>query len=128
MVIDSKPEAIDELDRRIMQLKIEREALKKETDKASKERLGKLEKELGRARAGVGDADRQVAGREEQARRDPDASRRSSTGCATSWRSAQRRGDLARAGEIAYGMIPELERKLAAAEDAKAAATWCRRR
>src|SRR5690606_13639056 len=47
MEVDSKPEALDELDRRIMQLKIEREALKKETDQASRERLAKLETELG---------------------------------------------------------------------------------
>ena len=47
MQIDSKPEKLDELDRRIIQLKIEREALKKETDKASKDRLATLEKELG---------------------------------------------------------------------------------
>ena len=47
MQVDSKPEELDELDRRIMQLKIEREALKKETDPASRERLQKLEKELG---------------------------------------------------------------------------------
>ncbi|MFX7071626.1 hypothetical protein ABTI09_20255, partial [Acinetobacter baumannii] len=46
MEVDSKPEALDELDRRIMQLKIEREALKKETDQASRERLVKLETEL----------------------------------------------------------------------------------
>ena len=46
MQIDSKPEELDELDRRIMQLQIEREALKKETDSASKDRLGKIEKEL----------------------------------------------------------------------------------
>ena len=46
MQVDSKPEALDELDRRIMQLKIEREALKKEKDTASKDRLAKLEKEI----------------------------------------------------------------------------------
>ena len=64
MQVDSKPEALDELDRRIMQLKIEREALKKEKDKASKDRLAKLEKEIGNL--------------EEQATRCPAAGRRRS--------------------------------------------------
>ncbi len=67
MAIDSKPEAIDELDRRIMQLRIEEAALKKESDQASKDRLGRL-RGAGRARAALGRADRAVAGREGQAR------------------------------------------------------------
>ena len=53
MEVDSKPEEIDELDRRIVQLKIEREALKKETDAASRDRLQKLEQRAGGARAAV---------------------------------------------------------------------------
>ena len=72
MVIDSKPEAIDELDRRIIQLKIEREALKKETDKASQERLLALEKELSELEQAIGRAHRQVAGGKGQARRRAD--------------------------------------------------------
>ena len=68
MTIDSKPEELDELDRRIVQLKIEREALKKETDPASRERLQRLEQELGAARAAIGRIDRAVAGREAEAR------------------------------------------------------------
>ena len=105
MVIDSKPEEIDELDRRIIQLKIEREALKKETDRASKERLGALEQELAELEQESADADRQVAGREGQARPGPDAQ-----GAARPVRqelaAAQRRGDLARAGEIATARSP----------------------
>ena len=57
MQVDSKPEELDELDRRIIQLKIEQEALKKESDNASRDRLERLEKELSRARAEVGGAD-----------------------------------------------------------------------
>ena len=116
MTIDSKPEAIDELDRRIMQLKIEREALKKETDNASKERLGALEKELSELEQRSAEltakwqaeksklADVQTLKEQlEQGRHELEV--------------AQRQGDLAKAGEIAYGRIPELERKLADAEE-----------
>ena len=71
MTIDSKPEELDELDRRIVQLKIEREALKKETDPASRERLQRLEQELDAARAAIGRIDRAVAGREAEAGRAP---------------------------------------------------------
>ena len=119
MVIDSKPEAIDELDRRIIQLKIEREALKKEPDAASKERLGKLEKELA-------ELEQQSATltAKWQAEKDKLAEAQTLKEQLDQYRHelvvAQRQGDLARAGEIAYGKIPELERRLAAAEDAKA--------
>ncbi|HSA80268.1 MAG TPA: ATP-dependent chaperone ClpB [Geminicoccaceae bacterium] len=119
MVIDSKPETLDELDRRIMQLKIEREALKKETDPASKERLGKLEKELG-------DLEQESATltAKWQAEKDKLAEAQTLKEQLDQYRHelavAQRQGDLARAGEIAYGKIPELERRLAAADDAKA--------
>ncbi len=115
MTIDSKPEAIDELDRRIMQLKIEREALKKETDKASKDRLEALEKELAELEQQSAEltakwqaekgklADVQTLKEQlEQGRHELEV--------------AQRQGDLAKAGEIAYGRIPGLERKLEEAE------------
>ena len=116
MVIDSKPEAIDELDRRIIQLKIEREALKKEADKASKERLEALEKELSELEQHSAEltakwqaekgklADVQTLKEQlEQSRHELEV--------------AQRQGDLAKAGEIAYGRIPELEQKLVEAEE-----------
>ncbi|MGI9416689.1 MAG: ATP-dependent chaperone ClpB [Geminicoccaceae bacterium] len=116
MMIDSKPEAIDELDRRIIQLKIEREALKKETDKASKERLEALEKELSELEQHSAEltakwqaekgklADVQTLKEQlEQSRHELEV--------------AQRQGDLAKAGEIAYGRIPELEQKLEEAEE-----------
>lgn len=115
MQVDSKPEALDELDRRIIQLKIEREALKKETDDASKARLEKLEAELSdleeEANAlnqrWVAEKDRLGAG--QKLKEELDHAR-------TELENAQRSGDLGRAGELAYGVIPELEQKIAAAE------------
>ncbi len=115
MEIDSKPEAVDELDRRIVQLKIEREALKKETDDASKDRLGKLEAELT-------DLERQSAELTSvwQAEKDKLASankiKEALDRARSELESAQREANLGRAGELAYGVIPDLERKLAAAE------------
>ncbi|CZT36202.1 ATP-dependent chaperone ClpB [Rhizobium sp. 9140] len=115
MQVDSKPEELDELDRRIMQLKIEREALKKENDRASKDRLEKLELDL--------------TGLEEQA----DAltarwqSEKSKLGLAADLKRqldearnelaiAQRKGEFQRAGELAYGEIPKLEKELEESE------------
>ena len=119
MAVDSKPEALDELDRRIMQLKIEREALKKEIDEASKVRLTRLEVGAGRARGGGRRAFGQVAGREgaravgsQKLKEELDKAR-------TELELAQRQGDLAKAGELAYGVIPGLEQRI------KAAGRWC---
>ncbi len=116
MAVDSKPEALDELDRRLMQLRIEREALRKEPDVASQDRLERLEKEIA------------------------DLSERSDA-MTTSWRVekdrlnetqklkeqldqargeveiAQRRGDLARASELIYGTVPDLERRIASGHE-----------
>jgi ATP-dependent Clp protease ATP-binding subunit ClpB len=116
MQIDSKPEALDELDRRIIQLKIEREALKKETDRASKDRLVALEAELAETEEKSASLTakwqeekksvQEVQGLKEKldaARQELDV--------------AQRRGNLGRAGELAYGVIPDLERKLKTIED-----------
>jgi len=119
MVIDSKPEAIDELDRRIIQLKIEREALKKETDAASQERLGALEKELSELEqdsAGLTakwQAEKGKLADVQSLKEKLEASRHE-------LEVAQRQGDLAKAGEIAYGRIPDLERQLAEAEESSA--------
>lgn len=115
MAVDSKPEEIDELDRRIIQLKIEREALKRETDTASRERLKKLEAELTtlekksselttiwkQEKASISDI-RDLKEKLETLRSELDI--------------VQRRGDLARAGQIMYGLLPELERQLAELE------------
>ena len=119
MEIDSKPEAIDELDRRIIQLKIEREALKKESDAASAERLGRLEGEL--ARLEVESAEltgkwqvekRRLAG-SQKLKEELDHARGELA-------VVQRKGDLTRAGELMYGIIPGLESRLAEATPAEA--------
>jgi len=117
MEVDSKPEDIDELDRRIIQLKIEREALRKESDKASKERLVKLEKELAELEEESGlltaqwQAEKDKLASGQHLKEQLDAAR-------LELERVQREGNLARAGELAYGIIPELEKKLAAAEEA----------
>ncbi|WP_315924985.1 ATP-dependent chaperone ClpB [Mesorhizobium sp. SP-1A] len=115
MQVDSKPEALDEIDRRIMQLKIEREALKVEKDEASKDRLARLEKEL----AGLEEestsltakwqAEKQKLGLAADLKKQIDDARNELA-------SAQRKGEFQRAGELAYGKIPELERQLKEAE------------
>ena len=115
--VDSKPEDIDELDRRIIQLKIEREALKKETDAASAERLEALERELveHEERSGELTARWQAEKKEiadSQTLKEALDAARSELGI------AQRKGDLGLAGELTYGVIPEIEQKLSAAEAA----------
>jgi len=118
MAVDSKPEELDEIDRRIVQLKIEREALAKETDAASKARLEKLEEELrhlegeSAERTGKWRAEKEKVGQAAQAREALDRLRAELV-------NAQRRGDLQRASEIAYGEIPGLEKRLAEAEAAE---------
>lgn len=111
MELDSKPEVMDKLERRLIQLKMEREALKKETDEASKERLQDLEdtiKELEREYADLEEALRhekasvvdvqQVKERLEEARLE--------------YERAEREGDLAKMSELKYGVIPELEQRI----------------
>ena len=115
MQIDSKPEELDELDRRIVQLKIEREALRKENDRASKDRLEKLEEELEdlegqstevtarwRAEKETLAQSTKIKERLDQARSEAEI--------------AERRSDWNKASELRYGVIPELERKLAQAD------------
>ena len=119
MQVDSKPEALDELDRRLMQLKIEREALKKEKDSASKDRLAKLEKEIANLEEQASvlsqrwqEEKAKLAGAQ-KLKEQLDAAR-------IELEQAQRRGDLARAGELAYGVIPDLEAKLKQMEETEA--------
>jgi ATP-dependent Clp protease ATP-binding subunit ClpB len=115
MEVDSKPEELDELDRKIIQLKIEREALKKENDAASKERLKKLEKELSELEKESADftskwqaektqlaSAQKIKEKLEEAQRERDI--------------AQREGDLTKAGELVYSIIPKLQEQLKAAE------------
>ncbi len=111
MEVDSKPEEIEQLDRRIIQLKIEREALKKETDDASKDRLEKLEAELAgleensNALTARWQAEKDKISGERDVKEQLDAAR-------IELEQAQRDGDLAKAGELTYGLIPDLEKKL----------------
>ncbi len=115
MQIDSKPEELDELDRKIIQLKIEREALKKETDPASRQRLEKLEKELSELEQQAAELNARWQAEKsklEEVRRLKEQLDRARI----ELEQAQRSGDLAKAGELAYGTIPELERKLREAE------------
>ena len=115
MQVDSKPEALDEIDRRIMQLKIEREALKVEKDEASKDRLAKLETELvgleeeSSRVTSLWQAEKQKLGLAADLKKQLDEVRNELA-------SAQRKGEFQKAGELAYGTIPELERKLVEAE------------
>ena len=116
MQVDSKPEELDELDRRIMQLQIEREALKKESDAASKDRLSKLQKELAET-----EEKSALLTRNWQAEKEKLASAsKIKENLETARRDlelAQRKGDFAKAGELAYATIPELEKKLKTAEE-----------
>jgi ATP-dependent Clp protease ATP-binding subunit ClpB len=118
MQIDSKPEKLDELDRRIMQLKIEREALKKETDKASRDRLLALESEL----AGLEEDSAALTAKwleEKKSVADVQSLKEKLDAARQEVEAAQRKGDFARAGELTYGVIPDLERKLKAIEERK---------
>jgi ATP-dependent Clp protease ATP-binding subunit ClpB len=116
MAVDSKPEELDEIDRRLVQLKIEREALKKETDAASKHRLEALEDELDDLQAQSEEmtarwrAEKAKLGSAAQAREALDRLR-------AELAQAQRMGDLQKASEIMYGQIPAVEKQLATAED-----------
>jgi ATP-dependent Clp protease ATP-binding subunit ClpB len=111
MELDSKPEEIDELDRRIIQLKIEREALRKESDKGSQDRLEKLEEELVELEEKSGSltaqwqAEKDKLSGQQKLKEELDAAR-------LALEHAQRDGDLAKAGEYAYGLIPDLEKKV----------------
>jgi ATP-dependent Clp protease ATP-binding subunit ClpB len=123
MQVDSKPEELDELDRRIIQLKIEAEALKKEADEASKARLKALNKELAELEGRSAEltaawrAEKDKLASTTEVKEQLDRLR-------AELADAERRGDLGRASELKYGQIPELEKRLAeadAASDAHAA-------
>ena len=111
MQVDSKPEELDELDRRIIQLRIEQEALRKETDAASRDRLAKLEMEL----ADVEEKSAALTTRwraEKDKLGDAQKLKEQLETARTELAQAQRRGEYQRAGELTYGVIPELEKKL----------------
>ena len=115
MTIDSKPEELDELDRRVVQLKIEREALKKETDPASRERLQRLEQELTQLEQQSAELTAQWQA-EKQKLASAQKLKEQFEQARIELEQVQRRGDWARAGELAYGIIPDLEKRLADAE------------
>jgi len=115
MQVDSKPEELDEIDRRVMQLKIEREALKVETDAASRDRLQRLEKELSDLEEESAEltakwqAEKQKLGLAADLKKQLDEARNALA-------IAQRNGEFQKAGELAYGKIPQLEKQLVEAE------------
>ena len=115
MEVESKPEEIENLDRRIIQLKIEEQALQKEPDAASQERLGALRKELADLEQQSSELttrwqnERDKIAAEGKVKEELEAAR-------LELEQAQRTGDLAKAGELQYGRIPELEKRLAEAE------------
>ena len=118
MEVDSKPEELDAVDRDLMQLMIEREALKKETDAASKERLSKLEKsiseldEKSKSMTSRWEAEKQKLGSAQKLKEELDQAR-------NELEVVRRKGNLTRAGELAYGIIPDLEKKLISMETSK---------
>ena len=120
--IDSKPESMDKLERRMIQLKIEREAMKKETDEASQKRLQLIEEELGNVEREYADleevwkAEKASAQGSEQIRKDIDAIR-------TQIDDLKRKGDFNKVAELQYGTLPELEKRLKEAQDSEAGGT-----
>ena len=120
MQIDSKPEELDNIDREIIRLKIEQEALKKETDSASKDRLERLEKELveleekGAALTAKWQAERDKLSDAQKVKSELEQARQELA-------DAQRRGEYQKAGELAYGRIPELEKRLKDIEESERA-------
>ncbi len=114
MEIDSMPEEMDKLDRRLIQLKIEREALKKESDEASKKRLADLEGQIERLEREFADLD-EIWKSEKAAVQGTAHIKEELDRARIEMETARRAGDLARMSELAYGRIPELERQLASA-------------
>ena len=119
MAVDSKPENIDELDRRIIQLKIEREALKRESDDASRTRLGNLEQELADLEQESAEltakwqAEKDKLQGAQKIKEDLEKAR-------TELEQAKRDSNWDRAGQLSYGVIPELEKNLKKAEESAA--------
>ena len=118
MEIDSKPESMDRLDRRLIQLKIEREALKKEKDEASKRRLGAAEEEIKKLEREYSDLD-EVWKAEKAAVQGATQIKEALEKAKSELETARRAGDLSRMSEIQYGRIPELEKKLSVATAAE---------
>jgi len=118
MEIDSMPEEMDKLDRRLIQLKIEREALKKESDEASRKRLADLEEQIGRLEREFSDLD-EVWKAEKASVQGTAHIKEELDRARLEMETARRAGDLARMSEIQYGRVPELMKRLEAADEAE---------
>ena len=118
--IDSKPEEMDRLDRKIIQLKIEREALRKETDEASRRRLTDLETQLAKIERESADLE-EIWKSEKAALQGAHQVQAELDRARTEFEGARRSGDLARMSELQYGVIPALEKRLAADADGERA-------
>jgi ATP-dependent Clp protease ATP-binding subunit ClpB len=121
MEMDSKPEAMDRLDRRIVQLKMEREALRKEKDEASKKRLEQIEDTVTGLEREYADLD-EVWKREKAASQGEAEIKKQIERARLDFEAARRASDLGRMSELQYGKIPELEKRLKSAQDADAKA------
>jgi ATP-dependent Clp protease ATP-binding subunit ClpB len=119
MQVDSKPEALDEIDRRLLQLKIEAEALKKEKDQASKDRLEAIEDQIAELQSESDELTTAWAAEKDKLKGAASAKEELDRANAD-MAEAQRRGDLSRASELKYAVIPELEARIAAVERAEA--------
>jgi len=118
MEIDSKPETMDRLDRKLIQLKIEREALKKESDEASQKRLTKLEDEISKLEREYQDLE-EIWNSEKAAVQGTQHIKEELERARIDLETARRAGDLARMSELQYGKIPELEKQLEMADQAE---------
>jgi len=118
MEIDSKPESMDRMDRRLIQLKIEREALKKESDESSKRRLADLESEIERLELEYADLE-EVWKSEKAALQGTQHIKEALDRARQELETARRAGDLARMSEVQYGKIPDLEKELDMAAQAE---------
>ncbi len=118
MEIDSKPETMDKLERRLIQLKIEREALKKETDEAAKKRLHNLETEIKKLEKEYADLE-EIWKSEKAALQGTQHIKEELERARLELEAARRASDLTRMSELQYGKIPELEKQLAAAMKAE---------
>ena len=118
MEIDSKPEELDRKERRLIQLKIQREALKKEKDEASKQRLADLETEIARLEREFNDLE-EVWKAEKATLQGATKIKEQIESAKLELEAAQRKQDFAKMSEIQYGRIPELEKQLHAAQEAE---------
>ncbi|MEE7566751.1 ATP-dependent chaperone ClpB [Xanthomonas sp. Kuri4-3] len=118
MEIDSKPEELDRLERRLIQLKIQREMLKKEKDEASRQRLADLESDIGTLEREFSDLD-EVWKSEKAALQGATKIKEQIEHARVELEAAQRRQDYAKMSEIQYGLLPNLEKQLAVANEAE---------